>query len=194
MIDYAKRLKVVTMIVIILYILFFVWALYFKFGDIDEVRYVSSHTGKMSLKERFLFDIIPFDFSNTHQKWLHFLLNILNFIVFIPLGVALCIKDKAIKWKKHILICFVISLTFEIVQLFTVIGGFASDDLLMNTLGYFGGALIYKLIFSKFNDKINYYIIIACNIIIICVLVFAVITLIPKLGEYIEIIKQYAFK
>ena len=58
MIDYAKRLKVVTMIVIILYILFFVWALYFKFGDIDEVRYVSSHTGKMSLKERFLFDII----------------------------------------------------------------------------------------------------------------------------------------
>ena len=107
---------------------------------------------------------------------------------------ALCIKDKAIKWKKHILICFVISLTFEIVQLFTVIGGFASDDLLMNTLGYFGGALMYKLIFSIFNDKINYYFFIACNIIMICVLVFAVITLIPKLGEYIEIIKQYAFK
>jgi glycopeptide antibiotics resistance protein len=194
MINYEKRLKVVTMLVIILYILFFVWALYFKFGNIDEVRRVSFYIGKMSLKERFLFDIIPFDFRNTHQKWLHFLLNILNFIVFMPLGVALCIKDKAVKWKKHILICFVISLVFEIIQLFTAIGGFASDDLLMNTLGYFGGALVYKIIFSKFNDKINYYIIIACNIIITSVLVFAIITLIPKLGEDIEIINKYAFK
>ena len=194
MIDYGKRLKVVTTLAIILYILFFVWALYFKFGDINEVRFNSSKIAQLSFKERLLFDIIPFDFRNTKQKALHFLLNILNLIVFIPLGVAFSMRNKEIKWKRHALICFLISLVFELIQLFTIIGGFASDDLLMNTLGYFVGALIYYLIFSKFSDKVNYYIIIASDILLTIVVIFAIITIAPKFYEYIEIIKQYAFE
>ena len=192
--QYSKRLKIVSTVAIVLYLLFFVWALYFKFSDINEVKYVSSHTGLMTLKERFLFDIIPFDFRNTKQKWLHFILNILNMIVFAPLGVALCIRSKEIKWKRHALFCFLVSLTFELVQLFTVIGGFASDDLLMNTLGYFLGALIYYLIFRKLSDKFNFYLILVCDVILSLLLIFGVITLVPIFGEYINVIKTYAFK
>ena len=192
--EYSKKLKIVSKIAIILFLLFLVWALYFKFSDINEVKYVSSKTGLMTLKERFLFDIIPFDFRNTNQKSLHFFLNILNMIVFAPLGVALCMNSKEIKWKRHALFCFLVSLIVELIQLFTVIGGFASDDLLMNTLGYFLGALIYYLIFRRFSDKVNYYIIVACNVLLTLILFFAVIMLIPIFGEYIEVIKTYAFK
>lgn len=192
--QYSKKLKIACTIAIVLYLLFFVWALYFKFGDINDVKSIANHHKDWSLKERFLFDIIPFDFRNTHQKFLHFIINILNFIVFAPLGVALCMRSKGIKWKRHALFCFLVSLTFELVQLFTFIGGFASDDLLMNTLGYFLGALVYYLIFRKLSDKVNYYIIVACDVFLSLVVIFAIITMIPILGEYIEIIKAYAFK
>lgn len=194
MINYEKRLNILSMLSIILYVLILVWALYFKFGDISDVTYHASELSKMTFKERFLFDIIPFDFSNTHQKFLHFVLNILNMIVFIPLGVALSMMDKKIKLKKHALICFLISLAFELLQLFTLIGGFASDDLLMNTLGYFAGAAIYYFLFRKFSDKVNYYIMIACNIILIIFTVVAIISVAPIFDQYIQVIKDYAFK
>ena len=153
--EYSKKLKIVSKIAIILFLLFLVWALYFKFSDINEVKYVSSTTGLMTLKERFLFDIIPFDFRNTNLKSLHLFLNILNMIVFAPLGVALCMNSKEIKWKRDALFCFLVSLIVELIQLFTVIGGFASDDLLMNTLGNILKRLKNNLMYSLINHHLQ---------------------------------------
>ena len=74
--NYERKVKILSITSIVLYVLFLIWALYFKFGVIEEVRHCASHLSLLTDKERFLFDIIPFDFSNTHQKLEHFLINI----------------------------------------------------------------------------------------------------------------------
>lgn len=189
---YKKRIKISAIVFVILYLVFLIWGLYFKFGDFYFTRYCASILSKLSLKERFLFDIIPFDFSNTEEKLKQFLINILNLIIFMPFGIALPIISGEIKWKKHGLICFFISLAFEITQLFTLIGGFAADDLLMNTLGYFAGALIYKYMVIKIPDKIIFYILLIIDSLLIIVDCYVVITIIPLFSDYIQIIKDYA--
>ena len=192
--DYTKSVKILSVSVTILYVMFLIWALYFKFGDIKTVSANAIKYGQMSALERFTFDIIPFDFSNTDEKDVHFLYNILNSFVFIPLGVGLIFVDGKVKYKKHLLICFIVSLVLEVTQYFTFIGGFATDDLLMNTLGYLGAVLIYELIFKRFSNKANFYLMIVCNIIMLVVVTYAVINIAPIFNDYIEVIKDYAVK
>lgn len=191
--NYEGKLKISGTIAIVLYILFLIWALYFKFGDVDYVRFCSENLAKLTFKERFLFDIIPFDFRNTDQKLLHLVINILNIFVFMPLGIVIPIRYKKTSLKMQSLFCFLLSLLFEIVQLFTLIGGFATDDLLMNTLGFFAGALFYYYLFKNFSDKVNYYILMIFNMILGVVLIYAFFTVVPVLGQYIQIIKDFAF-
>ena len=81
--DYTKSVKILSISVTILYVMFLIWALYFKFGDINTVSANAIKYGQMTDLERFTFDIIPFDFSNTHEKDVHLLYNILNLFVFI---------------------------------------------------------------------------------------------------------------
>ena len=90
------------------------------------------------------------------------------------------------------LFCFIISLIIEVTQYFTLIGGFASDDLLMNTLGYFAGALIYKYMFIKIPDKIIFYLLLIADSLLIIIDCYAVIIIIPLFSDYIQIIKDYA--
>ena len=191
--NYENKLKISLNIVIVLFVLVLIWGLYFKFGNVEESEFLARTLSYMTLKEKFMFDIIPFDFSNTHQKSLHFLLNILNMIVFIPFGVALPMRSKKINILPQALFCFCFSLIIEVTQLFTSIGGFAMDDLLMNTLGYFVGLVLYHFIFRKFSDKINFYIILSCNIILAVMLAYAIIDIIPIFDRYVEIVKTYGF-
>ena len=76
--NYENKLKISLNIVIVLFVLVLIWGLYFKFGNVEESEFLARTLSYMTLKEKFMFDIIPFDFSNTHQKSLHFLLNIIS--------------------------------------------------------------------------------------------------------------------
>ena len=189
-----SNLKKVTSISIVLFIMCLVWALYFKFGNINFTKACAKELSYMTLKQRFLYDIIPFDFGNTHEPGKHLLINILNLIIFIPFGVILPLRENRIKIIPQALFCFVISLCFEILQLFTLIGGFAADDLLMNTLGYFVGLVLYVCIFKKFSNKVNTCIIIIANIIMSIVIIYGILNITPIFDEYMQIIKDYAFK
>ena len=53
-------------------------------------------------------------------------------------------------------ICFLISLFFELLQLFTMIGNFATMDLITNVAGYFVGLVFYELIFKKQGNQKAY--------------------------------------
>lgn len=190
---YENKIRILSISAIILYIMFLIWALYFKFGNISFVRFCASELAKLSTKDRFLFDIIPFDFSNTDDKVTHFIYNFLNMFVFMPLSIFLIFKDGGFKFK-HIIFCFIVSLVFEVVQFFTLIGGFAADDLLMNTSGYFAGFILYCLTFSKLSDKINFYLIIIANIVLLGIVIYAFNNIIPIFDQYVKVIKDFALK
>lgn len=74
---------------------------------------------------------------------------ILNYILFIPLGVLLylCFGEKL--GLRVVIAGLLLSVSIEIVQLVFRIGLFEFDDIIGNTIGCFIGALIGKLIRKK---------------------------------------------
>ena len=158
------------------YIIVLFWALWLKFNDFYMVVLNYQWLSEMTVKERFLYDIVPF------QIRYDFIRELLQFpanaIVFAPFGVLLNhLFSKKNIWR-DLAICFGISLSIEIVQLFTIIGNFATADLIMNTLGYFIGGPFYYLIFAKLSTKQTVWVYrVADTILFVTLIVVAVTTI-----------------
>jgi glycopeptide antibiotics resistance protein len=59
-----------------------------------------------------------------------------NVILFAPFGIFLpLLFNKVHGFKSVIIISFLVSVTFEIIQLFTILGNFDVDDIILNVLG-----------------------------------------------------------
>ena len=71
-----------------------------------------------------------------------------NIIGFMPLGLLLPLLFRSLRsaWK-IVLVSFLFSLVFELVQLLTILGSFDVDDLLLNTIGGFLGYLFFIVFF-----------------------------------------------
>ena len=156
------------------YIVVLFWALWLKFNDFSMVVANYRWLSKMTVKERFLYDIIPF------QIRYDFIRELLQFpanaIVFAPLGVMLPHTFKKKNIWRDVAVCFGISLLIEVVQLFTVIGNFATADLIMNTLGYFIGYAAYQWIFSKFPCRVMVWIYRVADLLLFVALIVTVVT------------------
>ena len=156
------------------YVVVLFWALWLKFNDFHMVVLNYQWLSKMTVKERFLYDMIPFrirfDFVN------QFIQLPANAVVFAPLGVFLqyVFKKKSI-WR-DVAVCFGVSLAIEIVQLFTVIGSFATVDLIMNTVGYFIGFALYKLLCSKLSLRATVWSCRVVNVVLLIALIVVVVT------------------
>ena len=160
------------------YIIVLFWALWLKFNDFYMVVLNYQWLSEMTVKERFLYDIVPF------QIRYDFIRELLQFpanaIVFAPFGVLLNhLFSKKNIWR-DLAICFGISLSIEIVQLFTIIGNFATADLIMNTLGYFIGLPFYYLIFSKLSTKQTVWVYRVANTILFVTLIVVAVTTIDN--------------
>ena len=70
--------------------------------------------------------------------------NIMNVVVFIPVGLLLGIAFKQVTWWKALLIGCSISVTIESLQFFLMRGFSELDDVMHNTLGCFIGWLMVK--------------------------------------------------
>jgi glycopeptide antibiotics resistance protein len=184
--DLNFKLNKYVKITIILYILVLVWVILFKFGDSFALTINYRNLTTLTTKERFLYDIVPFEFTYPikDQKIEVFL----NSIIFAPFGVLLCMKDNKVRILKHLLFCFGLSLIFEITQFFTLLGGLATDDLIMNTVGYFIGLVFYIFIFKKLSVNTNMIVIKVSNLILIITLVIAFITMIDAFPIVIDIL------
>lgn len=73
---------------------------------------------------------------------------ILNILLFIPMGYLLPLVFR--KVRKHtvidvVLLCFLISLATETLQLIFRVGWFDVDDIINNTIGALTGALIWRV-------------------------------------------------
>lgn len=156
------------------YIVVLFWALWLKFNDFSMAASNYRWLSKMTVKERFLYDIIPFQVRYEILKEL--LQFPANALVFAPLGVVLPYAFKKKNIWRDVAVCFGISLSIELVQLFTCIGSFATADLIMNTLGYFIGYAIYKWIFSKLSCQVMTWLYRVANLLLFVVLIVVIVT------------------
>jgi len=81
--------------------------------------------------------------------------NIMNVVVFIPVGLLLCIAFKQVTWWKALLIGCGISVTIESLQFFFMRGFSEVDDVMHNTVGCLIGYGIMTILRIIFNTRYN---------------------------------------
>ena len=81
--------------------------------------------------------------------------NIMNVVVFIPVGLLLGIAFKQMTWWKALMIGCVISVTIEALQFFLMRGFSEVDDVMHNTLGCLLGYGIMTILRIIFNTRSN---------------------------------------
>ena len=91
-------------------------------------------------------DTRQYDF---HPFWSYsrpdlFVENLMNVVVFIPVGLLICIAFKQMTWWKVLLIGCGISVAIESLQFFLMRGFSEVDDLMHNTLGCILGYILVK--------------------------------------------------
>lgn len=190
-ISYDERtLRRTVLVTTVMFGWLLVWALWLKLNDNLSITLNYRELSEKTLLERFLFDLIPFQVRFDHfNQIIQFPLNA---IVFAPFGVLFNLLFKKKSILRDVLVCFCISLGFEILQLFTMIGAFATADLIMNTLGYFIGLAVYELAFKKRSVKFNLLFFIIVNIPVLALVIFSVIRTAQNIEPIILILtRQY---
>lgn len=84
-----------------------------------------------------------------HQDWSLLQENVLNIILFVPIGILLFSLFRKITWKSALIIGLAISALIETSQLILCRGLFEWDDMIHNTLGCVLGYLVASLLFQK---------------------------------------------
>ena len=156
-----------TRILFAVYFLILVWILLFKMSfSIDELY-----------KNRSI-NIIPFMGSVIVNGRIYISEIINNIVVFIPVGIYVCMLKKDWSILKKISVGFFISLSIEVLQFILAIGATDITDLIGNTLGGIIGIFVFyllsKVLKSKTNNIINILALIATILLLgfISILVF----------------------
>ena len=133
-----------TRILFVLYFLILVWILLFKMNfSLDELY-----------KNRSI-NIIPFKGSVIVNGRIYISEIINNIVVFIPVGIYVCMLKKDWPILKKISVGFFISLGIEVLQFVLSIGSTDITDLIGNTLGGILGIGVYYLFLKVFKSKTN---------------------------------------
>lgn len=188
-----KRLNILSIILFCIYILLLIWIVLFKCNIYLSITNGYFEFKTLTLKERFDYYLIPFiDYINNDstQTFIKFKDGILNVIVFIPLGLYLSFFIKNNKFIKVIFYTFLISLLFEIIQLFSLLGSFQTEDLILNLVAGLLGYIIYKIIYKEKNIKVLNILSLICIIILTPILIYGVINTINMIDVYIDVITR----
>ena len=188
-----KRLNILSIILFCIYILLLIWIVLLKCNIYLSITNGYFEFKTLTLKERFDYYLIPFiDYINNDstQTFIKFKDGILNVIVFIPLGLYLSFFIKNNKFIKVIFYTFLISLLFEIIQLFSLLGSFQTEDLILNMFSGLLGYIIYKIIYKEKNIKVLNILSLICIIILTPILIYGVINTINMIDVYINVITR----
>lgn len=122
----------------IIYLIAICWILLFKLG----VRF--SYMGKRNV------NLIPFSEPLTLTSE-----NILNVVIFVPLGVYAGILFERWVFGKKLLFFFLVSLLVEGLQYILRVGAFDVTDIITNTLGGIMGLMIFKAMAKTVNSRVK---------------------------------------
>ncbi|WP_461401390.1 VanZ family protein [Flavitalea sp.] len=127
-----------TTVLFIIYLIAICWILLFKLG----VQF--SYMGKRR------FNLIPFSEPLILNNE-----NILNVVIFVPLGIYTGILFVRWIFGKTLLFFFLLSLIVEGLQYILRVGAFDVTDIITNTLGGIIGLIIFKAIDKAFNNGVK---------------------------------------
>ena len=179
---------------LITYILIIIFAIMFKSFMPKDLISNYEYLSTLTLEKRFIRGIKIIEFYKIDYEigviTKTIILDILNVLVFIPFGILITHFIKKKRVFKALLITFIISFLIELFQLFTIIGAFMLNDIIINILGGILGSIIY--IISTKNEKyIVYNILLIIFIIIELIIIsYLLINFISNLNIYIELFNK----
>ena len=139
-----NRQRNLTRILFAVYFLILVWILLFKMSfSLDELY-----------KNRSI-NLIPFMGSVVVNGRIYINEIIDNILVFIPLGIYICMLKEDWSILRKISVGFFVSLGIEVLQFILAIGATDITDLLGNTLGGILGIGVFYLFSKLFKNKTN---------------------------------------
>ena len=139
-----NRQRNLTRILFAVYFLILVWILLFKMSfSLDELY-----------KDRSI-NIIPFMGSVVVNGRIYINEIIDNILVFIPIGIYICMLKEDWSILRKISVGFFISLGIEVLQFILAIGATDITDLIGNTLGGIIGIGVFYLFSKLFKNKTN---------------------------------------
>ena len=127
-----------TTVLFIIYLIALCWILLFKLG----VRF--SYMGNRRV------NLIPFSEPLILNGE-----NILNVVIFVPLGIYAGILFERRIFGKKLLFVFLLSLLVEGLQYILRLGAFDVTDVITNTLGGIIGLMIFKGLKKTFNNSVK---------------------------------------
>ena len=129
-----------------------IWALVLKLGNEDILRNLYINLKDMTLKDRILWDIIPFNYRGEGDYKRQIIIDsLLNCLAFAPFSVLLCYVFEKPNIFRDILICLGFSVGIELLQLVTMLGNPATEDLITNLAGCIIGYVFYFLLFRRLS-------------------------------------------
>ena len=178
----TRALRREVIFAISLYTGILLWIICLKFSNAEMLARNYKNLSELTLHERFMWDIVPFHTRQNHD--LQKLEFIANSLIFVPYGILLNYLFKKRNIFRDALLCFGFSLAIEVFQLYTMLGGFATEDLIMNTLGYFVGLILYYLFFEERKQKTCIWVCRVFNFILLPTFIYALVTALQN-GELI---------
>jgi glycopeptide antibiotics resistance protein len=127
-----------TTVLFIIYLIAICWILLLKLG----VRF--SYMEKRSV------NLIPFSEPLILNSE-----NILNVLIFVPLGIYAGILFERMSFGKNLLLFFLLSSIVEGLQYILRVGAFDVTDIITNTLGGVIGLIIFRVIGKAFSDRVK---------------------------------------
>ena len=193
-----KQFKFLSTCIFIMYFIIIIWIITFKCNLVQSITDTYLFFKEMTIIERINFDLVPFKdyIEGPFISQIKTIIedDILNILFFVPLGMYASLFIKKHKFIKVILFSFLLSLFFEIFQLFSLIGSFSTKDLITNVLGSIIGYFIYRLMYKKENSqlKIKIYNVISTIVVVILffIVVYAIYNTILNIDLYIGVIKR----
>ncbi|MBQ9730505.1 MAG: VanZ family protein [Bacilli bacterium] len=188
----SKLLNNLSKILFIIYLLLFVWVIIFKCNIDSSLVNGYQYLKTISLKERFMLYLIPFKKYETDSLIKMTIDMILNIIIFIPFGLYLSYFIKKNKFIKTLVISIGVTLFIEFFQLFSLLGSFQTEDIIVNILGGVLGYTAYLLIYKDNPYRIK--ILNICSLVAIFiflpVLIYGLVNTIKEFDLYVSIVTR----
>jgi glycopeptide antibiotics resistance protein len=127
-----------TIVLFNIYLVAICWILLLKLG----VRF--SYMGKQRV------DLVPFNDPSILSAE-----NIMNTVVFVPLGIYAGVLFERWVFGKKLLFFFLLSFTVEALQYILRVGAFDITDIITNTLGGIIGFIVFQAIEKAFNNRLQ---------------------------------------
>lgn len=186
-----KAFNLLMKISLVLFVLVLVFTVMLKAIMPKDLIANYQFLSSMNVNERLIRGLKIFEFyqieAEIGELTKAIILDILNMIIFIPFGILLAHYFKNNKILKTLLVSFVFIVLIELFQLYSIIGAFMLNDLLINIFGSLIGCIIYMLVIKK--EKYNVYNVLLLIFIVLCIasLIYLLVNFINNIEIYINI-------